>query len=276
MLTAIKSRPFLKWAGGKGKLLKDLGPMVPSFKGRYFEPFVGGGALFFHLAPRQALISDINPELINAYQVVQGDVESLISSLQAHLNEADYFYRIRGLGQEAEFFDPDPIQRASRFIYLNKTCFNGLHRENQKGQFNAPFGNYKNPAICDASNLRAVSEQLQGIQIKEMPFQDLLTTGTAPVRGDFVYFDPPYVPVNQDSFTSYTRHGFDIEDQEKLLNLCESLDQMGVKFMLSNSSAPILQEMYANFNIQTVYAARSINSKGSERAEVPEIVVRNF
>ena len=276
MQTTTKPRPFLKWVGGKAKLLSDLGPMVPRFKGRYFEPFIGGGAMFFHLAPKQALISDINPELINAYQVVQSDVEALIESLQTYQYNHDYYYQIRSWDRELNFLSRDPVQRAARFIYLNKTCFNGLHRENLKGQFNAPIGRYKNPTFCDASNLRAVSGQLQGIQILEMPFQGLLAIDNAPVCGDFVYFDPPYVPVNQDSFTSYTRHGFDMEDQQTLLNLCKSLNQRNVKFMLSNSSAPILRELYQDFDIHTIYAARSISSKGTGRGAIPEIVVRNF
>lgn len=276
MLTASKSRPFLKWAGGKTRLLNDLGPMVPRFSGRYFEPFVGGGAMFFHLAPEKAVISDVNRELINTYQVVQNQVEPLIHSLRKHQNSADHYYEIRDWDRMPVFLSLGLIQRASRFIYLNKTCFNGLHRVNQKGQFNVPFGKYKNPKICDADSLRAVSESLQGIQIKHVSFSRLLSIPNAPVSGDFVYLDPPYVPIDQDSFTSYTPKDFDMEDQQELLELCKSLDEKGIKFMLSNSSAPILRDMYQDFRIQTVYTARSINSKGSERGEIPEIVVRNF
>lgn len=276
MQIATKPRPFLKWAGGKQKLIRDLGPMVPNFTGRYFEPFVGGGALFFHLAPKKALISDINPELINAYKVVRDNVEPLIKSLRKHRNEADYYYELRNRDRCTDFYHIGEVQRASRFIYLNKTCYNGLHRENLSGQMNTPFGNYKNPAICDADNLRSVSEQLKGIEIKEISFEDLMMVRNPPTREDFVYFDPPYVPINQTSFTSYTRHGFDIEDQRALLKLCKSLDRVGAKFMLSNSSAPILRELYQDFDIHTIYAARSINSKGTGRGVIPEIVVRNF
>lgn len=277
MLTAVKARPFLKWAGGKAKLLGDLGPMVPRFTGRYFEPFIGGGAMFFHLAPRQATISDINPELINVYKVVRDSVGPLIDDLQTHINQSDYFYELRSWDRDLISFNQiDPIKRASRFIFLNKTCFNGLWRENLDGEMNAPFGKYKRPNWCDSDNLRAVSERLQGIDIKCMSFSGLLTLDKPPGPGDFVYFDPPYAPINQDSFTSYTRHGFDMADQMTLLDLCNELDRNGAKFMLSNSSALILREMYSNYTIQTVYAARAINSKGSERGAVPEIVVRNF
>lgn len=277
MLTATKPRPFLKWAGGKTKLLRDLGPMVPRFKGRYFEPFIGGGALFFHIAPRQTMISDINTELVNTYKVVRDSVELLVTDLRSHHNTQDYYYSLRAWDRDATSFNRiDPIRRASRFIFLNKTCYNGLWRENLSGQMNAPFGGYPNPNWCDSVNLRAVSEQLQGIDILEMSFCGLLTIDNPPTKGDFVYFDSPYVPINQDSFTSYTRHGFDMKDQERLLDLCKSLDQKGVRFILSNSNAPILRMMYQDFNIQTVYAARSINSKGSGRAAIPEIVVSNF
>lgn len=276
MVVTTKSKPFLKWAGGKGQLLGDLGPMVPNFKGRYFEPFIGGGALFFHLAPRRAVISDINPELINAYRVIQSDVEALITDLGTHQNDEDYFYQVRALDRCPGFLDMNPIRRASRLIYLNRTCYNGLHRENKKGQFNTPFGFYKNPRICDVDNLRAIAKQFQGIAIENKSFSDLLKGQDAPVKGDFLYFDPPYVPIDQDSFTSYTRQGFDMADQERLLELCKSLDKIGVRFMLSNSSAPILRDMYQDFEIQTVYAARSINSKGSGRSAIPEIVVKNF
>lgn len=276
--TAVKPRPFLKWAGGKGRLLGDLGPMVPDFNGRYFEPFIGGGAMLFHLAPKQALISDINPELVNVYRVVRDSVELLVSDLRSqHQNTADYYYSLRVLDRDPDNFSRiNPVKRASRFIFLNKTCYNGLWRENLSGQMNAPFGGYPNPNWCDSDNLRAVSEQLQGIDILEMSFCGLLTIDTPPSRGDFIYFDPPYVPIDQDSFTSYTRHGFDMTDQEQLLDLCKSLDTIGINFILSNSSAPILKDMYKDFDIQTVYAARNINSKGSDRSAVPEIIVRNF
>ena len=276
MRTATKPRPFLKWAGGKQKLIRDLAPKVPSFAGRYFEPFLGGGAMFFHLAPKQAFISDLNPELINVYTIVRDHVELLIKNLREHRNEADYYYELRNWDRNIDFHDIGKIKRASRFIYLNKTCFNGLYRENRSGQMNTPFGSYKNPAICNADNLRAVSEQLQEIEIREMSFQDLMMVDNLPSREDFVYFDPPYVPINQTSFTSYTRHGFDIEDQKALLELCKSLDRAGAKFMLSNSNAPILRELYQDFDIHTIHAARSINSKGTGRGAIPEIVVTNF
>lgn len=233
--------------------------------------------MFFHLSPRQATISDINPELINTYQVVRDSVEQLVTDLRSHQNTSEYYYSLRAWDRDpGSFYQIDPVKRASRFIYLNKTCFNGLWRENLSGQMNAPYGCYSKPNWCDSDNLRAVSEALQGIEIMEMSFTGLMSLDSSPSPGDFVYFDPPYIPIDQASFISYTKHGFDMGDQQSLLELCNELDKAGVLFMLSNSSAPILKDMYQSFKIRTVYASRSINSKGSERGQVPEIVVRNF
>lgn len=276
--TLTKPRPFIKWVGGKAKLLDQLGPMLPKFSGRYFEPFLGGGAMFFHLAPKQATISDINPELVNLYQVVRDDVELLVSDLRSqHQYTADYYYYLRALDRDVEAFSRiNPIKRASRFIFLNKTCFNGLWRETTNGFMNAPMGRYKNPNWCDSDNLRATSKALQGVEINCGSFSTLLSRGKPLGLNDFLYLDPPYMPVDQNSFTSYSKQGFDMDDQIALRDFCHQIDRNGAKFMLSNSSAPILREMYQDYRIDTIYANRNINSKASNRGPVPEIVVRNY
>jgi DNA adenine methylase len=270
----IRCRPFLKWVGGKSQLLPELRRRLPRQFGRYFEPFIGGGALFFNLQPRRAYISDINPELINAYQVVQHSVEELISDLSQHVYEKEYFYRVRALDHSADFLESSKVARASRLIFLNKTCFNGLYRVNSKGLFNTPFGKYTNPTILDSDNLRACSAALADIDIQQAPF-DALEALVG--KNDFVYFDPPYVPLSVTAnYTGYTRDGFDLDMQRRLYELCCRLDARGAYFMLSNSSAPFVVQLYQRFNLEFVDAARAINSKGSKRGPVAEVMVTNY
>lgn len=274
--TETSARPFLKWVGGKTKLLSQIAPMVPRLTGRYFEPFIGGGAMFFHLGPEQAILSDVNAELINTYRAIRDDVEGLIDDLRTHEHSAEYYQEIRALDRLKNFNTLSDIKKASRFIYLNKTCFNGLYRVNKRGQFNTPRGDHKNPNWCDGANLRAVSERLQGVELVCASFKKLAEFVDCLTSDDFVYFDPPYVPIEQDSFTSYTADGFDMDDQQSLAELCKSLDSIGIKFMLSNSSAPVVKELYKGFSIHEVYAPRSINSKGSGRAAIPEFLIKNY
>lgn len=184
-----QARPFVKWAGGKGQLLDELLKRAPTTFGRYYEPFVGGGALFFALQPKRAVLADKNQELANAYLVVRDNVEELVISLRQHRNHRDYYYRLRSLNP----LELTSLERASRFIYLNKTCYNGLWRVNRRGHFNVPFGRYKDPKICDADNLRAVSAALQGVEIRCSDFEEALQTATG---GDLVYLDPPYHPLS--------------------------------------------------------------------------------
>lgn len=272
--TFNKAKPFLKWAGGKGQLLPELTKRVPSTFNRYFEPFIGGGALFFCLEPKNAYISDINSDLINAYQVVQTNVEALIRSLKKHYYCKDYFYDIRSVDRQKSYSRWGSVRKASRFIFLNKTCFNGLYRVNSKGHFNVPFGNYKNPKILDEPNLWACHAALQGVDIKVRSFDSVESESDF---GDFVYFDPPYVPLNLTSnFTSYSKEGFDVDMQINLRDVCVSLNKKGVKFMLSNSSSPLVLDLYKDFNIELVNAARSINSVGKKRGKIKEVLVRNY
>ena len=266
-------RPFVKWAGGKRQLLAILNDAAPNSFGRYFEPFIGGGAFLFSQLPDHATIADVNPELINCYQIIRDDVEALMRSLKLHKNEEEYFYATRA----KDLSKLTPIQRASRFIYLNKTCFNGLYRENRSGQFNTPFGRYVNPKIVDKENLLAISAYLKtsDVKINCDSYQSVLDEAKA---GDFVYFDPPYVPLTKTAnFAGYVKGGFGMNDQADLAKVYAKLSEMGVLVMLSNSNTDIIHELYKDFSIKTIHATRSINCKGGSRGkEANEVLVTNY
>lgn len=266
-------RPFVKWAGGKRQLLDILHAAAPECFGRYYEPFIGGGAFLFSQLPNHATISDANPELINCYQVIRDDAEALIRSLLRHRNEEAYFYDVRA----KDLAKMTAVQRASRFIYLNKTCFNGLYRENSSGQFNAPFGRYQNPKIADKENLRAISRYLQtsDVEIHCGGYQTVLAQAQP---GDFVYFDPPYVPLTKTaSFASYVKGGFGPDHQQALAQTYADLSQRGVRVMLSNSNTRVIHDLYRNFNIRIIHATRAINSRGAKRGkEANEVLVTNY
>ncbi len=262
--------PFLKWAGGKTQLLGQLKPLLPASFDRYFEPFLGGGAMFFNLAPAVAFLSDVNDELINVYRVVRDDVESLIAQLGNHKHEKNHYYAVRAL--DPRFLDP--VERAARMVYLNRTCFNGLYRVNRRGQFNVPFGSYKNPDICPADKLRAASATLQGVPIER---QDFATAVAHARAGDFVYFDPPYDPVSRTaSFTRYAKGDFGPEDQAALAETFAELTARGVHCMLSNSDTPLINELYADFRVERVQARRAISRRAGGRGPVSEVVVLNY
>lgn len=266
--------PIVKWVGGKRQLMFELLKNMPKKYNHYFEPFIGGGALFFELQPEQAYISDMNEELINLYSVVQNNVEELILDLEKHEVSKEYFLEIRNLDRTNAYKNLSEVKKASRFIYLNRTCFNGLYRVNSQGQFNVPFGNYKNPRIIDERNLKNCSELLQKTEIKCADFSTILNKVQ---KGDFVYFDPPYVPLNEtSSFTSYTKDGFDIDKQFKLREVCDELDSMGVMFMLSNSDTKFVNELYANYEIKKVFASRAVNANANGRGKITEVLVRNY
>lgn len=271
---AIKARPFIKWAGGKAQLLAQLRQRLPSKYGRYYEPFIGGGALFFDLSPQSAYISDVNQELVNCYQIVRDSTEELISELKTFRNEKEFYYEIRNLDRSLEFGNWTTARRAARLIYLNRTCFNGLYRVNSKGQFNVPFGNYKNPAIVSPANLYACSQALMGTEINCASFLEIEARVS---NGDFVYFDPPYAPLSETSnFTSYAKDAFGEEQQVQLRDLCRRLNDKGVLWMLSNSSASLIKGLYENFNISVVSARRNINASGQGRGNVDELIIRNY
>lgn len=266
--------PIVKWVGGKRQLMFELIKNMPKKYNRYFEPFIGGGALFFELQPENAYISDMNEELINLYSVVRDNVYELIQDLNKHEVSKEYFLEIRNLDRIDDYKNLSNVEKASRFIYLNRTCFNGLYRVNSQGQFNVPFGHYKNPRIIDENNLLNCSELLKKTEIKCADFATILDKVQ---KGDFVYFDPPYVPLNEtSSFTSYTKDGFDIDMQFKLRDVCDELDSMGVMFMLSNSDTKLVNELYSNYEIKKVFASRQINANADGRGKITEVLVRNY
>lgn len=269
-----RAGPFLKWAGGKSQLLTTYSDFLPENFGNYFEPFLGGAAVFFYLRRNrptfQATLSDLNQELVNCYDAVKNDVEELIRCLKQHRNEPEYFYHLRAQ-------DPQKmkdVERAARLIFMNKTCFNGLYRVNSKGQFNVPFGSYKNPRTCDEVNLRAASGVLEQTEVFCRPFEAVLEQAK---KGDFVYFDPPYQPLSSTAnFTGYTKDSFSSADQERLSQVFRKLDKRGCLLMLSNSDCPFIRSLYQGFHIKSVQAMRAINCKAEGRGRISEVLVMNY
>ena len=270
----VSCKPFVKWPGGKRQLLRELLRNMPKKYGRFFEPFVGGGALFFAVKPEYGYISDINPELMNVYEVVQYNVEELIESLREHRNTEKYFYELRNADRTQGYEGWGKIEKASRLIYLNKTCFNGLYRMNSDGHFNVPFGFYKNPNILDEDNLIACSVLLKKTEIALASFEAVEKKAR---RGDFVYFDPPYVPLNKtSSFTKYYKDDFDLDAQFALRELCDRLHNKGVLLMLSNSYTETVKDLYKNYRVKIVRANRAINCKGDGRGKINELIITNY
>lgn len=277
-----EAQPFLKWVGGKAQLLPQLDRIFPSEVVRYFEPFVGGGAVFFHLKhrfPRMvAHLRDSNPELINTYRAVQKFPAELMRRLDQHANRyaaegADYFYLVRSehhlMGDEAKI-----VERAARMIFLNKTCFNGLWRVNASGKFNVPVGSNKNPRLYNEENVLAASHALGGVDLAVQDFRETLSKVG---RGDFAYIDPPYYPVSATAnFTSYAKEDFGQGEQCELHALFAEAARRGARLMLSNSDTPFIRKLYADFQIHTVQARRAINCDGSKRGHVNEVVVTNL
>ncbi|QGY44087.1 Dam family site-specific DNA-(adenine-N6)-methyltransferase [Maribellus comscasis] len=268
--------PFLKWVGGKRQIIPTISQLIPKNPSNYYEPFIGGGALLFHLQPSEAVVNDCNTELITVYEVIRDNVEELIEDLKKHNNEESYFYRIRAIDRTDGYKNLSKIEIASRVIFLNKTCYNGLYRVNSSGEFNSPFGKYKNPNIVNEITLRAVSKYLNSnnIKILNQDFEEALTDIE---KGSFVYFDPPYDPISKSSnFTGYSHGGFNEEEQIRLRNLCNKIDNQGIDFLLSNSATPFILELYKDYNITFVKANRSINSVANKRGEIDEVLIRNY
>lgn len=271
-------KPFIKWVGGKRQILGTIQGMLPAAFGTYFEPFLGGGAVFFRLVSIglvcRAVLNDSNPSLAVAYRMVRDNPESLIESLkslkQAHCK--DHFYSARERFNHAELSD---LERAALLIYLNKTCYNGLYRVNRSGQFNVPFGTYKNPRIVKPEQILACSAALRGVDIRQGDFADVTADAR---RGDFVYLDPPYVPLTKTAnFTSYGRESFLFDDQRRLAETFRALDARGAKVLLSNHATPELLDLYQGFNVTVVPARRVLNTNASRRAnKVDEVLVRNY
>jgi DNA adenine methylase len=264
------AEPFVKWAGGKGRLLGALTARLPDRIDRYVEPFLGGGALYFALQPGDARLSDRNGDLVEAYETVRDDVEGLIAALRDHRYERDHYYRVRAQ-------DPRTLSRpgrAARLLYLNRTCFNGLYRVNRRGHFNVPFGRHKDPVICPAGRLRAASRALQAASFGSESFEEAVAGAR---RGDFVYFDPPYQPLTKTArFTAYTVNPFGPGDQARLAATFAGLDRAGVKCLLSNSYTPLVMELYDGFRIEVIEAPRAISRDSATRTPVREVLVRNY
>jgi len=264
------AEPIVKWAGGKSRLLPELLSRLPESFGRYYEPFLGGAALFMRLQPGGAVLTDVNAELIHLYRVVRDEVDALIADLARHRYEANYYYAVRAQ-------DPlrlDDVARASRTLFLNKTCFNGLYRVNRRGQFNVPMGRYRNPTIGDPDRLRAVSAALRACRVA---CEDYETATSTAVPGDLVYFDPPYFPLTRTAnFTSYTRDAFGAADQERLARVFDDLTARGVRCLLSNSDTPFIRELYGHHTVDIVQAPRAISRDPAGRRMVSEVLVRNF
>jgi DNA adenine methylase len=271
-------QPFLKWAGGKRQLLPEIRRLIPKTFKSYFEPFLGGGAVFFSLQPKVAMVNDLNTDLINCYKVIRNSPDGLLEALSSHQNTSNYYYRIRELDRSLEFEFLSEIERAARLIYLNKTCFNGLFRVNSQGHFNVPFGSYKNPVYADPAVIHAVSNYLRTSNIT-FASQDFAEAVSGAKRGDFVYFDPPYDPVSDtSSFTGYNLHGFGRSEQKRLKDICDPLVTRGVKVLISNSDTPFVRALFGDsrYNINAVKARRNINSVGSARGEISELLITSY
>ena len=263
-----RPKPILKWAGGKTQLLDALLPLVPEKYGKYIEPFFGGGALYFALSPKKAIVADSNPELINLYKQIVENLDGVLAELKAYKNEEDFFYRVRAL----DWRSLPPHVAAARTIYLNKTCFNGLFRVNRSGQFNTPFGRYRKPNICDEETLRLASEALRSATIVCGDYRDVLREFAK--KGDFVFLDPPYVPVGKwGDFKRYTKEQFSDEDQKDLAAEVDRLVNLGCYVVLTNSNHPLVHELYAKYEIKVVPTKRAISSSSGTRTGEDVIVV---
>jgi DNA adenine methylase len=274
--------PFIKWAGGKAQLLSSLEKFIPPNFNNYFEPFLGGGSFFYHLLRKviswkfHSFLSDTNCELISSYNTIRNRVEELIRSLKAHQelyleNPIDYYYKLRSTVYENE------VEKSSRFITLNRTCFNGLYRVNRSGLFNVPMGKFKkSPMICDENNLRNLSNLFNCVKplIECKDFKDALSSAT---EADFIYLDPPYKPTSDTAyFTKYTNFGFGDKDQKELANLIHVLDKRKCKVLLSNSNTELIRKLYSSFNMTEVKSMRAINSNASKRQGHTELIISNY
>lgn len=270
----MAAAPIVKWVGGKTKLLPELRSRLPETWNRYFEPFVGGGALFFALEPKVAVLGDMNKALVGTYRAVARDVDAVIVRLAEHKamhgSDENYYYGVRATWNAGDVDDAS-AERAAMFLYLNKTCFNGLWRVNKQGGNNVPKGDYANPRIYDEIALRAASAVLGRADLRVSSFQDVVVEAEP---GDLAYFDPPYDPVSKTAnFTSYTKDGFGREHQERLASVARGLVDRGVQVVLSNHDTPFIRSLYQGFRIDTVRCPRAINSKGDKRGAVDEVII---
>ena len=269
--------PVVKWVGGKRQLLPQILPLIPKRMTAYCEPFLGGGAVLFALQPKRALVNDLNQDLITVYRVIKEDADALIEHLSRHENTPEYFYRIRDLDRDKEAYAAlSDVEKASRLLYLNKTCYNGLFRVNASGAFNSPYGHYRRPNIVNEQTIRGVSRYFNSCDITFFSGDFASVLEQVP-KGGFVYLDPPYDPVSDTaSFTGYNRGGFGREEQLRLKECCDALTARGVKFLLSNSATPFIQELYGSYRVSIVQARRAVNSVASRRGAIEEVLVRNY
>lgn len=280
-VTTKSPKPFLKWVGGKAKLAPQLHALMPKSYKTFHEPFAGGGALFFYAKPTKAWLNDINPTLMGAFQNIKDKPDELIDCLQAKqaayytLTEEErrvFYYQMRNEFNAIK--NPASLQKSCLLIFINKTCYNGMYRENSTGGFNVPFGNYKQPNICDFDTIQADSQALQNVRLSSDPFENIVKNAK---KGDFIYFDPPYHPLTKtSSFTGYSESGFNEADQVRLKDTFDALHKKGCFVMLSNSSTSFIKDIYADYRQETVMAARAINSQGAGRGKIEELVILNY
>jgi DNA adenine methylase len=276
----IQARPFLKWVGGKAQLLSQFEKYYPESFNNYFEPFIGGGALFFNLNPTMAHINDINATLIATYKSIKNNSEEIIKILKKlhdkyqksdDVARSDFFYDIR---EKFNSLSSTDLKKSAYLIFLNKTCFNGMYRENSKGGFNTPFGKYKNPTILDRENILRISKVLKNTKLTSISFEEAVAEAK---KGDFIYFDPPYYPLSETAkFTNYHKDSFTEEDQLKLRDVFVELDKRGCYVMLSNSYTPFVNDIYKKYRRETVMANRAINCKASGRGKIKELLILNY
>lgn len=273
-------KPYLKWAGGKRQLLTEIRQRIPREFQHYYEPFIGAGAVFFDLQPRNATINDFNEQLIITYRAIMNNVDELIDHLRVHVqnNNQEYYYTIRELDRDTQFFSNfSNVEKAARLIYLNKTCYNGLYRVNSQGLFNVPYGNYSNPSIFEESILRAISryfnDEHNNINIFSGDYYNSLQNAD---QHSFVYFDPPYHSPNNTNFTGYQAGGFNEEEQIRLRDVFQELTERGCRCLLSNSNTEFIRNLYQDYNIEIVQATRAINADGAGRGRVNEVLIRNW
>jgi DNA adenine methylase len=272
-----KVKPFIKWAGGKRQLIKYFKDIFPEKFNVYHEPMIGGGALFFYLNPKRAVINDTNKELMKTYEVIRDNVEELIEKLKLFKSKhsKDFYYKKRNnFNKIKNSKKNNKVELAACLIYLNHTCFNGLYRVNQKGDFNVPVGNYKNPEIFDEKNLKSASNFLKKVDILCDDFETAVKLAKS---DDFVYFDPPYDPINNTSnFTEYNNGGFGKKEQKRLCQTFKNLDKKNIKLALSNSNTEFIKNIYRDFNIHVLEAKRTINSNSKKRGKIKELLITNY
>ena len=278
MLKNYNIKPFTKWVGGKRQIINELLNFMPLKYNKYIEPFVGGGALFFHISPKEAIINDLNSDLILSYIAIKNDIESLINLLNIHQknNSKEYYMEIRNVDRNGKIKNYTNTEKAARFIYMLRVSFNGMYRVNSKNQFNVPYGRYKNPNIVNEELLIDINKYFNENKI-DIYNKDFELVSNLAEKGDFIYFDPPYMPINQtSSFTSYTSEGFDFSEQIRLRDLFNRLTEKGVYCMLSNSYTNEIIDLYEGYNIHIVEANRSINSNGKKRGKIKEVIITNY